>query len=168
MTGACIMLMCAPVSAQINYNLIFNWSFQPTNVQNDLVRKKTNIQVMDTLPWESPELAQTWAYTTLNVQNGRVQSIDMYIKTGYESALTHEVGHALSVYADIPYWWCNQPIFDQIWIAERFNNVMMAQGFDNKIEYFACAYDMYIRFPELLKQTNPMTYNYIQVVLNYT
>ena len=167
-TGACILMMCAPVSAEINYNLIWNWALQPTNVQNNLVMQHTSIYVMDKLPWESPDLAQTWAYTTMNVSNGRVQSIDMYIKTGYESALTHEVGHGISNYAQIPYWWCFQPSFVQIYEQERFNNVLMAQGFYDIREYFACAYDLFIRYPELLKQTNPLTYNYLQVVMCYT
>lgn len=166
----CILLLQVPVRADINYNLIYNWQIQPQNVQQNLVLQNTSIHVVDTLPWESPDLAQTWAYTTMDVIPGTayVRSVDIYIKTGYESALTHEVGHVLSNAGHTVYWWCFRPEFIQIFQEERYNNVMMAQGFDNILEYFACAYDMYIRFPELLKKTNPKTFNYLTVVMRYT
>ena len=160
--------MVTPVKADINYNLLYNWSFQPPNVQQNLVMQNTHINVVDELPWVSPSLYETYAYTTMNVSNGYVYSIDMYIKTGYESSLTHEVGHCISNAGHSPYWWCYQPCFIQIWQAERYNNVMMAQGFDDIREYFACAYDLYIRYPQILKQANPMTYNYMIVVLRNT
>lgn len=162
------MMICTPVYAEITPQLLQEWGRQPNNVQWDLYYQNTAIQVVDTLPWVSPSLYDTYAYTTLNVQNGYVQSVGIWIKRGYEYTLTHEVGHALSDYAKTPYWWCYQPSFYQIWLAERYNNAMMAQGFDDIREYFACAYDMYIRYPQILKQANPMTYNYITVVLNYT
>lgn len=166
----CILLLQVPVRADINYNLIFNWQIQPPNVQQNLVLQNTSIHVVDTLPWESPDLAQTWAYTTMDVIPGTtyVRSVDIYIKTGYESALTHEVGHALSNAGHTVYWWCFRPEFIQIFQKERYNNVMMAQGFDNILEYFACAYDMFIRYPEILKKTNPETFNYLTVVMRYT
>lgn len=166
----CILLLQVPVRADINYNLIFNWQIQPPNVQQNLVLQNTSIHVVDTLPWESPDLAQTWAYTTMDVIPGTayVRSVDIYIKTGYESALTHEVGHALSNAGHTVYWWCFRPEFIQIFQEERYNNVMMAQGFDNILEYFACAYDMFIRYPEILKKTNPKTFNYLTVVMRYT
>lgn len=166
----CILMLQVPVRADVNYNLIMNWSLQPPNVQQDLVAKRTNIQVVDALPWESPDLYETYAYTTMNVIPGTsyVASIDIFIKKGYESALTHEVGHALSNARFDLYWWCCRPEFIRIWQRERYNNVLMAQGIDDIREYFACAYDLFIRFPQILKQANPDTYNYIQVALNYT
>ncbi|MBQ7481326.1 MAG: hypothetical protein IJT80_05555 [Lachnospiraceae bacterium] len=126
--------------------------------------------MLDALPWESPDLYETYAYTTMNVIPGTsyVSSIDIFIKKGYEPALTHEVGHALSNARFDLYWWCYRPEFIQIWQRERYNNVLMVQGIDDIREYFACAYDLFIRFPQILKQANPDTYNYIQVVLNYT
>jgi len=170
MIGVCILMMCTPVKAEITPALLQEWARQPNNVQWNVFYQNTNIQVVDKLPWESPDLADTWAYTTMNVIPGTtyVSSINMYIKRGYESALTHEVGHALSNANHDVYWWCFQPSFIQIWQQERYNNVMMAQGFDDIREYFACAYDMYIRYPQLLKKTNPLTWNYITVVLRYT
>lgn len=166
--GVCILLICTPCKAEITPQLLQEWSRQPNNVQWNLYNQRTNIQVVDQLPWTSPNLADTYGYTTLNVQNGYVQSVDIVIKRGCEFALTHEVGHALSDYAKIPYFWCYQPMFQQIWQAERYNNVLLAQGWEDVREYFACAYDCYIRFPELLRRTCPDTYNYITVVLQYT
>lgn len=168
--GVCILLICTPVKAEITPQLLYEWGKQPSNVQWNVYYQNTAINVVDTLPWESPSLADTYAYTTMNVipNTMYVQSIDMYVKRGYESALTHEVGHCISNAGHSVYWWCFRPEFIQIWQAERYNNVMMAQGFDDIREYFACAYDLYIRYPAILKQANPMTYNYITVVLNYT
>ena len=168
MIGVCILMMCTPVKAEITPALLQEWSRQPSNVQWDLFNQRTNIQVVDTLPWQSPNLYETWGYTTLNVQNGYVQSVNIVIKRGCEFALTHEVGHALSDAGGIPYWWAFRPEFIPIWQAERYNNVLMIQGVDDIREYFACAYDLYIRYPQLLKQANPLTWNYLQVVLKYT
>ena len=166
--GVCILLICTPCKAEITPALLQEWARQPNNVQWDLYYQRTNINVVDNLPWVSPDLAQTWAYTTMNVQGGYVQSINMVIKRGCESALTHEVGHCISNANRAPYWWCYQPCFIQIWQAERYNNALMAQGIDDIREYFACAYDLYLRYPQILKQANPLTYNYITVVLQYT
>ena len=166
--GVCILLICTPCKAEITPQLLAEWSRQPSNVQWAVFNQNTNIQVVDNLGWQSADLYDTYAYTTLNVSNGLVNSIDMRIKRGYEFALTHEVGHCISNANRTPYWWCYQPCFIQIWQAERYNNVMMAQGFDDIREYFACAYDMYIRYPQVLKRANPMTYNYIIVCLQNT
>lgn len=171
MMVTCVLMMHVTVHAEINYDLLLNWACQPTNVQYNLVAKRTNIQVVDELPWESPELIETWAYTTMNVVPGTryVSSIDIYIKKGYESALTHEVGHAFSDMGNWAYGWCITPEFIQIWQKERMNcPLLIGQGLTDIREYFACAYDAYIRFPGILKQCCPDTYNYIKVVLNYT
>ena len=165
-----VFLFSISAKADINYNLLYNWSLQPPNVQQDLVNKRTNIQVVDKLPWESPSLYETYAYTTMNVIPGTlyVNSIDIYIKRGYEFALTHEVGHAFSNAGNWVYGWCCTPEFINIWQTERYNNAMMPQGLDDIREYFAEAYDMYIRYPQILKQANPETFNYIKVVMSFT
>ena len=164
-----IFLFSISVKAEITPQLLQEWAKQPSNVQWNIFYQNTNIQVVDKLPWESPSLYDTYGYTTLNVQNGYVQSVDIVIKRGCEFALTHEVGHALSDYKQIPYWWCFQPCFVQIWQQEKYNCILLiGQGENDIREYFAAAYDLYIRFPQLLKSTCPMTYNYISVVLNYT
>ena len=164
-------MLTTSVRAEITPQLMMEWSRQPSNVQWNVFYQNTNIQVVDKLPWESPDLADTWAYTTMNVIPGTtyVSSINMYIKRGYESALTHEVGHALSNANHDVYWWCFQPAFIDIWNREKYNNpLLLGQGEYDIREYFACAYDLYIRFPQLLKQTCPDTWNYLTVVLRYT
>ena len=164
LTLACIILLTVQARAEITPQLLQEWSRQPSNVQWNVFYQQTNIQVVDNLDWQSSSLYDTYAYTTLNVNNGYVQSIDIRIKRGYENTLTHEVGHALSCAGRVPYWWCFRPEFIPIWQAERYNNAMMAQGIDDIREYFACAYDMFIRYPQILKQANPITYNYMIVV----
>ena len=170
LTLACIILFTVQARAEITPSLLYEWNKQPTNVQWNVYYQNTAINVVDKLPWESPTLADTYAYTTMNVipNTTYVASIDMYVKRGYETALTHEVGHCISNAGHSVYWWCYRPEFIQIWQAERYNNVLMAQGFDDIREYFACAYDAYIRYPQMLKQTCPSTYNYITVVLRNT
>ena len=167
-TWVCVLAMHTLVYAEITPSLLYEWGKQPSNVQWNVYYQQTNIQVVDNLDWQSQNLYDTYAYTTMNVNYGYVTSIDMRIKRGCESTLTHEVGHCISNAGYIPYWWCYRPEFIPIWQAERYNNVMMAQGIDDIREYFACAYDLYIRYPTILKQANPMTYNYMTVVLNYT
>lgn len=153
--------MVIPVSASIQTE----WRLQPQNVQRNLQNQNINIHIVDNLDWNSPNLYDTYAYTQMSVQEGVVQSIDIYLRTDSTASLTHEVGHCISNYNGIPYYWCNTAAFDAVYNAERANNIMMYQGRDSKIEYFACAYDMYIRFPNVLKQSNPLTYNYIKTVL---
>ena len=166
----CIFFINVQARAEITPSLLYEWSKQPSNVQWNVFYQNTAINVVDRLPWESPSLADTYAYTTMNVipNTMYVASIDMYIRRGYESSLTHEVGHCISNAGHSVYWWCYRPEFIQIWQAERYNNVLMAQGFDDIREYFACAYDLYINYPQLLKQANPQTYNYMIVVLRNT
>lgn len=169
LTLACILLFTVQARAEITPNLIQEWNRQPSNVQWNLYNQRTNIQVVEQLPWESPFLADTYGYTTLNVQNGYVQSVDIVIKRGCEFALTHEVGHALSDYAHIPYWWATNPAFQPIWQAEKYNcALLVGQGETDIREYFAEAYNLYINYPLILKKCCPMTYNYITVVLSYT
>lgn len=167
---ACILTFTVQARAEITPQLMMEWGRQPNNVQWNVFYQNTNIQVVDELPWVSPSLYDTYAYTTMNVipNTQYVQSIDMKIKRGYEYTLTHEVGHCISNAGHSVYWWCFRPEFIPIWQAERYNNAMMAQGFDDIREYFACAYDLYIRYPQILKQANPMTYNYMIVVMRNT
>ena len=172
LTLACIILFTVQARAQINYNLLYNWQYQPPNVQGNLVNQWTNIQVVDNLDWQSPDLYDTYAYTRMNVVNistPYVINIDMRIKKGYEETLTHEVGHCISNANHYPYWWAYRPEFIQIWEQEKNNCVLLiGQGQTDIREYFATAYDLYIRFPKILKKCCPMTYNYITVVLQYT
>ena len=163
--GVCIVLICTPCKAEITPQLLQEWSRQPNNVQWSVFYQQTNIQVVDSLDWQSQSLYDTYAYTTLNVSNGLVNSIDMRIKRGYEFALTHEVGHCISNANRTPYWWCYQPCFIQIWQAEKYNcALLIGQGETDIREYFAEAYATYIRYPLILKKCCPMTYNYITVV----
>ncbi len=162
------LLWVIPVRAEITPQLLTELSRQPSNVQANIQSQHTNIYVVDQLPWTSADLADTYAYTTMNVSNGSVSSIDIYIKRGCEFALTHEIGHVISNTSEV-YGWCYQPSFIAIWNAEKYNNALLVgQGENDVREYFASAYDLYIRFPMILKQANPQTYNYITVVLNYT
>lgn len=168
LTAIFILTLTTSVRAEITPQLLNEWAKQPNNVQWDVYYQNTNIQVVDNLDWTSPDLYETHAYTTMNVSNGYVNSIDIRIKRGYEYALTHEVGHALSNVFRIPYGWCTLPDFIRIWQKERYNNVLLAQGWNDIREYFACAYDLYINYPQLLKQTCPDTYNFMTVVLRNT
>lgn len=161
--------MAVQTRAEITPQLLNEWARQPNNVQWSVFYQNTNIQVVDTLPWVSPDLYDTYAYTTMNVNNGYVNSVDIVIKRGCEFSLTHEVGHALSNYLHIPYWWATNPLFQQIWQQEKYNcALLIGQGETDVREYFAEAYAIFIKYPQILKQCCPQTYNYLQVVLSYT
>lgn len=164
-----ILLFNTRVKAEITPQLLQEWNRQPVNVQRNLFNQNTNIQVVDQLPWVSPTLYDTYAYTTMNVNNGYVNSVDIVIKRGCEFALTHETGHALSNYLHIPYWWATNPLFIQIWQQEKYNcALLIGQGETDVREYFAESYATFIKYPQILKQCCPQTYNYLQVVLSYT
>ena len=165
------LLWTIPVKAEITPALLQEWSRQPSNVQWNVYNQRTSIQVVDQLPWQGPNLYSTYAYTTMNVipNTTYVQSIDMRIKRGYETALTHEVGHCISNAGHSVYWWCYRPEFIQIWQQERYNCVLLiGQGETDIREYFAEAYNLYINYPKILKKACPSTYNYMIVVLRNT
>ena len=169
MVVVCVLMMHTTVHAEITPQLIMEWQKQPNNVQWHVFNQNTNIQVVDELPWHSPDLSETWAYTSKYKDGtGLVSHIDIVVKRGYESTLSHEVGHCLEDCNRVLNWWVLQPCFMQIFQQERFNCPLLFQGTNDIREYFACAYDAYIRYPKILKQSCPMTYNYIKVVLSYT
>lgn len=170
LTLICILLMTVQARAEITPQLIQEWEKQPNNVRWNLYYQPTSINVVDTLPWVSPDLYDTWAYTsTYKTPAGMVDHLEIVIQRGNEYALTHEVGHCISHAGRVPWWWCYRAEFIQIWQNERFNcPLLVGQGADDIREYFACAYDAYIRYPQLLKNCCPNTYNYITVVLKYT
>ena len=162
------LLFTVQVKAEITPQLIQEWNKQPPNVQWHVYYQNTSFNVVDKLPWESPDLAETWAYTSkYKDNNGMVNHIDVVVKRGYESALTHEVGHCIEDANRVANWWAFQPCFVQIWQQERYNNILLYQGWTDIREYFACAYDLFVHQPRILKQSCPQTYNYIQVVLKY-
>jgi len=169
LTLTCILLMTVQVRAEITPQLINEWNKQPSNVQWHVFYQNTSFNVVDELPWHSPDLDETWAYTSKYTDgNGLVNRIDIVVKRGYETALTHEVGHCLEDCNHSLNWWAYQPCFIQIWQQERYNNILLYQGWTDIREYFACAYDLYIHQPKILKQSCPSTYNYIKLVLQYT
>lgn len=168
LTLTCILLMTVQVRAEITTNLIQEWNRQPSNVQWDLFYKSTSFNVVDELPWHSPDLSDTWAYTSKYADNGVVSHIDIVVKRGYEDALTHEVGHVLGDYQHFLNWWIYRPEFITIWQTEKTRCPLLYQGLNDVREYFACAYDAYLRYPKILKNACPSTYNYIKLVLQYT
>lgn len=154
------------VKAETNSNVVFYLSRQPANVQAHLVKQGVNIKVLDQLDWSSPDLASTWAYTSM--YGDPVYQIDIVLQKGMESSLTHEVGHCISNLGTIPHYWDRTPEFQALCAAESKNSIYAAQGWDNPVEYFACAYQMYIDYPQVLMKFHPQTYKYIQAVVAQT
>ena len=165
------MLMTVQARAEINYNLLMEWSRQPQNVQQNLVNQNTMIRVVDEIPYYDPTLVDVIGLTTMQVYPNTmiVKSVDVQVERGAEYCLTHEVGHCISNANHSLFWWCYRPEFIAIWQQERYNcSLLVGQGSTDIREYFACAYDCYIRFNGILKICCPQTYNYMQVVLKYT
>lgn len=164
-----ILGMTVNAKAETNSNIAFYLAMQPANVQAHIAKQGVNISVVNELPWTSSDLAITYAYTTMHGTQDVITGIDIVIKSGYESALTHEVGHCISNLGNIRYYYATTPEFQAICAAECRNSLYVSsQGWDNPIEYFACAYDAYINFPQALKKYHPLTYNYIQAVVAQT
>jgi len=167
---ACIM-MTVQARAEINYNLIYHWQYQPNNVKQNLVTQNTNIRVVNDIPFTDPTLYDVYGLTTMYLypNSTYVTHIDVQVEQGHEDSLTHEVGHCISNANHSLYWWCFRPEFVQIWLAERdCAYALMAHGHDDIREYFADAYQLYLLYPPILKKLCPMTYNYMIVVLRNT
>lgn len=167
----CVLFISVDAKAETNNNVAFYLARQPANVQAYIARQGVNIQVVDQLQYSWPGLI-AHAYTTMYGTEDYISGIDIVLLSGYESALTHEVGHCVSNLGNVRYYWAKTPEFMQIWAVERMGvngaDVLMAQGWEDPVEYFACAYDMYINFPQLLMKQHPQTYNYIQAVVAQT
>jgi len=164
-------LGAVPVRAEINYNLLYHWQYQPNNVKMNLVNQNTSIRVVDDIRYDDPTLFDVYGLTTMYLypNSTYVTHIDVQMEQGHEDSLTHEVGHCISNANHSLYWWCFRPEFVQIWLSERdCAYALMAHGHDDIREYFADAYDLYLRFPQILKKLCPMTYNYMIVVLRNT
>jgi len=155
-----IISMGVNAKAETNNNITYYLSRQPKNVQARLVQQGVNIQVVDSIDREFPGLATTYAYTSM--YGNPVYQIDIVIERGLESALTHEVGHCLSNLGNIPHYYDQTPEWKAICAAESKNSVYTAQGWDDPVEYFAVAYQMYIDFPQALARFHPLTFQYMQ------
>ena len=165
-----VVLTPLRAKAEITPQLMMEWSRQPSNVRWNVFYQNTNINVVDDINYYDPTLSEVYGITTMHVYPDTliVKDIDMQIKRGCEFALTHEVGHCIADANHVYQWWAYRPEFVQIWQQERHNCVLLYQGEDDIREYFASAYDAYIRFPQILKRRCPSTYNYISIVLQYT
>lgn len=153
----------------INYNLLYNWSKQPANVQNSLARQGVTITVAPYLDWQSNDISETWAYTRVTTlpDTRTITSCQIKLALGHEDCLTHEVGHALSNYNNYRYFWTDNQFWDTIYLTESRRQTIFPQGWQNKYEYFACCYEEYLRFPTYMQKLQPSSYNYIKVVMSY-
>ena len=165
---ALVFATSVDVKAETNSNVAFYLARQPANVRSRIANQGVTINVVDQLDYNAPELLETWAYTNMYGTLDNINRIEIVLKKGHENSLTHEVGHCISNYGNIAYYWAQTPEFQAITAAESHNSVLAAQGWDNPVEYFACAYAMYIDYPQILKNAHPQTYNYIQMVLAQT
>lgn len=162
-------LITVNVKADINYNLLYEWSKQPTNVQYSLARQGVTIEVAPFLNWNSSDLMETWAYTQVFTKPDlrTITACKIILLQNHEDCLTHEVGHALSNYNGYRYFWTDNYIWDSIYVSENSKQMIYPQGWQNKYEYFACCYEEYLKYPLYMKKLQPSSYNYISVVLSY-
>ncbi|MBR2600806.1 hypothetical protein IKE07_01550 [Candidatus Saccharibacteria bacterium] len=171
-----LILICAffigsvPVSAATSQDTLAIFiSGQPDNVKNYLARTGVTYEVMDTLVGAPTEPGRyTLGYTNTYVINGAVTGCKIYLMRGYEDRVIHEIGHVVSHYNGVPFYWAKTPEFMQIWAEERYNSTMHDQGYDDPVEYFACAYYTYFTCRKYLKSSCPKTYTYIQNVIANT
>ena len=143
-----------------------DFAIQPQCVQEYLRRQPISVIDSDYLPIENPE-----NYSAVTKMYGAEGSdtysyVEIYLRPSRQDSLTHEIGHMVSNYQNHPDWWCKQPFFETIWLAER-GWLTPGYVYDNKNEWFAFCYECYVKYPIALKFMCPMTYNYIEVVLSY-
>lgn len=159
------LLLLRPSTA--DYGIDYYLKEQPKNVRNFLAKQNVDIQVVDELEWQSPDALATFAYTMVDFTDDRktITGIKVRLKRGYTEALPHEIGHVISCYNNIAFYWANTPEFEQIWQLESHNSMLIANGWADSDEYFAEAYKFYVESPEWLKEHHPMTYEYVKAVV---
>lgn len=94
--------------------------------------------------------------------------ISIELTKGNEYCVLHEMGHAIDS-KNGPIEWSNTNLFKAIYNAEKGNNKeykLIANALDSPMEYFAESYSLYILDGRGLYETNPMTYSYIDAVVN--
>lgn len=107
----------------------------------------------------------TGSILALTVYKDKVIYIDNRKKA--ESAIVHEVGHAI----DYSYGFTsNSQTFNDIFVIEH-NNVSSFwkthhNNTDTAVEYFAEAFQIYVQQPENLQTYCPQTYEYIQNIVS--
>ncbi len=158
-----IISMGVNAKAETNNNVTYYLSRQPANVQAHIIKQGVNIQVVDNIDLNFPNLATTWAYTSM--YGDPVYQIDIVLEKGSEGALTHEIGHCLSNLGNIPHYYDRTPEWQAICAAESKNSIFAAQGWDDPVEYFAVAYQMYIDYPQVLAQFHPLTFQYMSAFI---
>lgn len=94
--------------------------------------------------------------------------INIELTKGNEYCVLHEMGHAIDS-RNKPIEWSNTNLFKAIYNAEKDNNEeykYITNALDSPMEYFAESYSLYILDGRGLYETNPMTYSYIDAVVN--
>lgn len=142
------------------------WQKVPAAVQNYLGSKHVGIMM------EEPVVVAMRAAVANNAEyDGHVVGVWLpdanAISIGYdmpEISLCHEVGHALDEYTKAS----AAPEFYQMYLAEK--GVLQSSGSSNyvssKEEYFGEAFNQYCLRKDLLKETCPQTYAYIDNIVS--
>jgi len=149
-----------------------NWNTIPKNVQNLVISRNTEIRCDEILTYQlqaridggNPNMS---AYCVQRKSNGVVYLNAIHICDGYETYLSHEIGHILSTYNNDLYYWSKTPQFIEIWQKERgfFNTPYLD---NDNIEYFAECFRWYCLIPSALEDKAPETYKYINGVVGAT
>lgn len=168
-----LVLMCLFfVSTDVHAaDIAFYWNQQPENIKNYLLRTGTTIQVVDALPSSHMAGNQDLGVTLTHLSGGSITGTEIYIRRNFEQMLTHEIGHCVSHYNNIPFYWAKTPEFQQIWMLEApSSGITEFWGYptNTPVEFFAVGYDLYFNYPDFFKKKCPETYKYIKNVIANT
>ncbi len=99
---------------------------------------------------------------------GFVCSSTIYLKEGYEATLLHEVGHVLANYKGNYNAWAETDAWKYIYEKEAMSLPMDAYSTSTPTEYLAESFSWYILYPGFLAEYAPMTWQYINAIVERT
>ena len=99
---------------------------------------------------------------------GIVRSSAIYLKEGYESELLHEVGHVLSNYRGNYNTWAETAAWKYIYECEAPYLLMDEYSKSSPSEYLAESFSWCIQYPDYMAQKAPMTWQYINAMIERT
>ncbi len=96
---------------------------------------------------------------------GYVHSANIYIKDGHEEVVLHEIGHVMANYKGNCNAWAETDAWNYIFEHEKDYIPMDAYSTSSPSEYFAESFSWFILQPQQLYDYAPMTWQYINAVV---
>lgn len=157
-----------------NNSLFYYYNMLPENVQQYLEDMDCSITIDDSkmlkvkIVGENADQyhAENVGLTKQDVDEyGLVHSARIYIKRGYENVVLHEVGHVMANYKGNCNAWAETDAWKYIYEKENEYIPMDVYSTSTPDEYFAESFSWFILQPQELYKYAPMTWQYINAVV---